>query len=90
MEITVTERFRTDVLAMETSEKVYDHIMKTIQETLPTIPTIGNNDLPVSISEKFGENVRRVFVRPFLIIYEYDEAAQKVYVYGLMHERQVY
>jgi len=90
MEIIVTERFRADVLAMVASEKVYDHITRIIQETLPLIPITGNNDLPVSISEKFGENVRRVFVRPFLIIYEYDETSQKVYVYGLMHERQAY
>lgn len=90
MEVIITESFKADVLAMVASEKVYDQIAKVVGEILPIIPTIGSNDIPLFVSEKFGDAVRCAFVKPFLIVYEYDEASQKVYVYGLMHERQAY
>jgi len=85
----LTELFRKDIRSKVTSKRIFEEI-KTKVKYLNVIPTMGSTDLPESVIQTFGENVRKLSNPPFLIIYEYDENEQLVTVYALIHERQAY
>ena len=63
---------------------------QTSAYTLGAFPRIGTPEIAPSISEKYGEDVMKVSVKPFDLIYEYDEATGTVYLYGLIHNRSVH
>lgn len=52
--------------------------------SIESFPRIGSTAVPVSIKEQFGHGVLKVIVKPFDLIYEYDEEADLVVVYGLI------
>lgn len=65
-----------------------DRIRRNIDAMLCAIeemPGVGSSILPDSIVREFGAGVRRAVVSPFEIIYEYDEAAETVFVYALLY-----
>jgi len=82
----LAERFKKDLRSKVTSKKVYEEI-RTKVKYLNIIPTMGSTDLPESIIQTFGDGVRKLSNPPFLIIYEYDESAELITVYALVHER---
>ena len=69
---------------VQTGENEYRCARSTV------FPRIGTPEIAPSISEEFGEDVMRVVVKPFDLIYEYDEATDTVYLYGLIHNRNVH
>lgn len=86
--VELTERFVNDA-AQVWSDKVLDHIYSVIT-MLERFPQLGSTDIPQSISQEFGVNVRKYVVSPFDLIYEYDEHADVVYLYGLVPCKQLF
>lgn len=84
-----TETFNESVRARVTSMRVLNEIEQKIM-ALEMLPKLGSHDLPTSIQEQFGTEVRRIVCSPFLIIYEYFEDDDLAVVYELMHARQAY
>ena len=83
-----TQRF-VDDLAEVWSERVERNIAQAV-DAIAMFPRIGSSQLTPSISAEFGEDVMKVAVRPFDLIYEYDEAHDTVYLYGLVPMRSVH
>lgn len=71
-------QIRTDALL----EAVFDTL-----EMLEAIPTLGSTNVPTSIKEKHGSNVRKLVVGPFDVIYEYDKSDDHIKVAGLVYQR---
>ena len=71
------------------SPKVLDDLTRAL-EAIETFPKIGSTQIARSIREEFGDSVYKVIVKPFDLIYEYDEAADELIVYGLVHIRQAH
>lgn len=50
---------------------------------------MGSTNLPRSIAEKYGPDVRKLVVTPFLVFYKLLPA-DRVLVLGVMHNRAAY
>lgn len=83
--VRITRGFEDD-LAMVASDRVLNSILNTI-EVLETILDMGSSDVPRSIALTFGENVRKIPVKPFDIVTTYDADTHTVSVLGLIHQR---
>ena len=86
--IVATQHFVED-LAEVWSERIVQNVERAVH-AIATFPRIGSSEIAPSISEEFGENVMKVSVKPFDLIYEYDEATDTVYLYGLIQSRSVH
>lgn len=73
MRIAYTARFIADIQRVERSSK-RDEILDAI-ELLPFVPEMGSTRLPESIVEEFGPQVRKLVVKPFIVLYELREDA---------------
>ena len=80
--------FFDDLQIVEQASK-QDEILDTI-ELLLTIPEMGSRRLPASIVEEFGPEVRKLVVRPFIVVYELMEDGAVIYIHGLLHGRQAW
>ena len=85
-QLAFAERFFDDMEPVELESK-QDEIMHVIG-LLPTVPEMGSRRVPASIVEEFGEGIRKLVVRPFLVVYEVIEDEDLIFVHGLIHERQ--
>lgn len=83
-EVSFADRFFDDMETVELESK-QDEIMDAI-EALPFVPEMGSRRLPESIAEEFGPHVRKLVVKPFLVVYEDGEDG--IRVHGLVHQRQ--
>ena len=81
-----SDRFFDDMEDVELESK-QDEIMDAI-DLLSTVPEMGSRRLPISIEREFGEGVRKLVVRPFLVVYELMEEEGLVFVHGLVHQRR--
>ena len=87
-ELVYSERFvmdMTDVQSARVRNGIFDMV-----DLLKDFPDLGSSNLPRSIKEEFGGNVRRLAKDPFLVVYEYCQAEDEVRVLGLIHGRAVY
>ena len=50
---------------------------------------IGSADIPETTRERYGTAVRKMAIRPFDLVYEYDRESDVVYVHALIPFRQV-
>lgn len=57
---------------------------------IEAFPEIGSKNLPLSIKEEFGGDVRKVAVSPFDLIYEFKKDENAVFVYALVPMRSAY
>ena len=80
--VELTERFIDDASRIW-SDRVLDHVRRVIGN-LESFSNMGSMDVPTSIAKEFGGGVRKCVVAPFDLVYEYDEQADIVYVYGLV------
>ncbi|MBQ9020958.1 MAG: type II toxin-antitoxin system RelE/ParE family toxin [Eggerthellaceae bacterium] len=80
--------FFDDLQQVELASK-QDEILDTI-ELLLTIPEMGSKRLPASIVQEFGPQVRKLVVKPFLVIYELMDNGETIYVHGLLHARNAW
>lgn len=51
---------------------------------IETFPRVGSRAVPASVKERFGDDVLKIVVKPFDLIYEYLEEADVVVAYGLV------
>ena len=56
---------------------------------LEDFPEIGSPVTRPAFVQRYGETVRRLSCRPFVIAYEYHTEVNEVCVLGLMHAREV-
>ena len=80
--VELADRFVEDAAGI-LSDRVLDHVYEAVK-LLQTFPQIGSPDVPTSIITEFGKGIRKYVVAPFDLVYEYDEQANVVYVYGLI------
>lgn len=83
-EISFAARFFDDLETVELESK-QDEIMGAI-EKLPFVPEMGSRRVSDSILEEFGPRVRKLVVKPFLVVYEDGEDG--IRVHGIVHQRQ--
>lgn len=86
-EIIYTDGFIDDMVQVRT-DKIRDGIFDAI-DLLPSVPILGSPDLPDSIMRVYGTDVRRMVVRPFLVVYELVNDGDFL-ILGLMHERAAF
>lgn len=72
-----------DSVACIWSGAVKQHLARALQ-AIEAFPEIGSVDVPPSVRERYGEEVRKFVIAPFDLIYEYDREADTVLVYGLV------
>ncbi len=84
-EVRITAEFKSDLTAV-TSDRVYRDILRTLS-VLEVIPSMGSLDVPVSLTQLFGEGIRKIPVNPFDIVTQYDPDSDAVNVLGLVHQR---
>lgn len=68
--IRITEEF-IEGLAQVWSPRVLDHI-KGLIEMLPRNPEIGSTRVRASLSRRYGDNLRKLPVSTFVIVYRFD------------------
>lgn len=83
-----TERFLRDMDRVELESRqneIYDCV-----DLLATVPALGSRRLPRSVTEEFGDTVRKLSVAPFLVIYEQLENGEVILVHGLLHQKKAF
>ena len=84
-ELVFTEGFIEDARVVALEGKLAE-IRGTI-DLLGNFPELSSRNLPAFISQLYGDQIRKLVVKPFLVIYEYRPTEDAVYVLGLDHER---
>ena len=87
-ELLYSERFIADMVGVR-SARVRNGIFDMV-DLLKELPDLGSSNLPPSIKEEFGNDVRRLVKDPFLVVYEYNQAQDEVRVLGVIHGRSAY
>jgi len=77
-----------DEMAQVETKRVRDNVMDAT-ELLAVIPEMGSTNLPASIVEKYGGDVRKLVVPPFLVLYKLLNN-DRVLVLGVMHNRAAF
>ena len=77
-----------DEMAQVETQRVRDNILDAT-ELLALIPEMGSTNLPRSIVEKYGSDVRKLVVSPFLVLYKLLDG-NRVLVLGVMYGRAAY
>jgi hypothetical protein len=80
-----SSRFVDDMKKV-TSKKLEARILADLKN-LELFADYGNNNLPTSIKNMFGENVRVVAVTPFDLIYRYYPDTDETHVEALVYQR---
>ncbi|MBQ9022158.1 MAG: hypothetical protein IJ113_09170 [Eggerthellaceae bacterium] len=77
-----------DQMTQVTSNRVRGAIFDAIDKLI-VVPVIGSTNLPQAIIDKYGDEVRKLVVKPFLVIYKVlpDE---NLLILGLMYGRAAY
>lgn len=96
MRVAYTERFLGDLRRVELASK-QDEILDAI-ELLPFVPEMGSTRLPESIVDEYGPQVRKLVVKPLIVLYELREYAGGgladddglIVVNGLVHSRRAW
>lgn len=83
--LVITENFITLAAQIEYSNK-RSEVEKRIRQ-LADMPGLGSSNLPSSVTDKYGSDVRKLVVFPFDIIYKHNAAEDVVYVLDLIHQR---
>jgi mRNA-degrading endonuclease RelE of RelBE toxin-antitoxin system len=63
-------------------DQIYDII-----DLLPSMPVLGSTNLPVSVQKDYGDNVRKLVISHFLVIYEILEDEDAFLLLGLVPQR---
>lgn len=80
-----SERFAED-LAMVTSARVEERIFRVLDD-IEVFGGLGSRDVPRSIRERFGGDVRKVTVNSFDLVYTFYPQIDLVRVEALVHQR---
>ena len=82
------ESFVQDLVDKVSAKSKRDEI-RAACSLLEDFPEIGSPVTRPAFVRRYGETVRRLPCRPFVIAYEYHAEANEVRVLGLMHAREV-
>lgn len=82
-----SERFAND-LAKVTSDRVERHIYRVL-DNIEAFGGFGSPVVPDSIRAEFGEEVRKVFVAPFDLVYTYYPDKNVARIETLIYARAV-
>ena len=85
--IKATKAFSEELMSI-TSLKVERDLRRSV-EALQSFPELGSSKMPESIKRLYGNNVRKISVAPFLLIYDYSKKEDAITLYGLIHTRTV-
>ena len=77
-----TEGFLDDASYIYSS-RVQENLANALS-AIEAFPCVGSRAVPTSVKERFGDDVLKVVVKPFDLIYEYLEEADASVVYGLV------
>lgn len=83
-----TDRFMDDAAKVQSTSKRNE--IRKCTDMLADLPEIGSSNISDFIVKTYGANVRKFVVRPFLIVYDYDQPTDEVNLLGLVHGRQAY
>jgi plasmid stabilization system protein ParE len=86
--VLATDRFIDDAQVIY-SERLLNELECTLSR-LEVLPQIGSRILAESIVEEFGEEVFKLLLGPFAIIYRYDEKSSIVWLLALIHQRRIW
>ncbi len=81
-----TEGFVDDVARVELPSKRAEIFHYAAM--LADFPEAGSPNVAASVADEFGNGIRKLAVRPFLIVYEYREVDDAVYFLGLVHQKR--
>lgn len=84
-ELEYSERFAEDLAAV-TSARVEERIFRAL-DGIEMFGGLGSRDVPKSISERFGGDVRKVTVNSFDLVYTFYPQKDPVRVEALVHQR---
>ncbi len=70
------------VLLPSKREEIFDRI-----SLLEHVPEIGSRIVSDVVRLRFGDEVRKLVVNPFDVVYQYYPELDLVYVLGLIHQR---
>ena len=73
-----------DVPSKRMSDQI-DHILQLIS----AMPGVGSSIVADSVRVAYGQNVLKMLVGPYQIIFEFDRSKDTVYVYGLLYSPSV-
>ena len=71
-----------------TSRQLQDRLLDLLG-LMREVPTFGSRKVRGSLKERFGDNCMTADLSPFLVVFEYDEEQDIVFVYGIVHQRSV-
>jgi mRNA-degrading endonuclease RelE of RelBE toxin-antitoxin system len=75
-EIRLTDEF-IEGLSRIWSERVLDHI-RSLVNLLTTTPEMGSPDIRKSLRHRYGDNIRKLNVSTFVILYRFDGTVVEV------------
>lgn len=81
------EQFVEDMVQVGSAAK-RKHILDVCGQ-LAEFPLMGSADVPFSLLRSYGPGLRKLSVRPFVMVCRYDEDVDTAYVPGLAHSRAV-
>lgn len=84
-ELEYSERFAEDLAAV-TSARVEERIFRAL-DGIEMFGGLGSRDVPKSINERFGGDVRKVTVNSFDLVYTFYPQIDLVRVEALVHQR---
>lgn len=84
-ELEYSERFAEDLAAV-TSARVEERIFRAL-DGIEMFGGLGSRDVPRSISERFGGDVRKVTVNSFDLVYTFYPQKDLVRAEALVHQR---
>ena len=77
-----------ETIGQITSRRLRERLLHLL-ELMQDVPTFGSRKVRGSLKKRFGENCMTADLSPFLLVFEYDEPADVVNVYGVVHQRGV-
>ena len=84
-ELEYSERFAEDLAAV-TSARVEERFFRAL-DGIEMFGGLGSRDVPKSINERFGGDVRKVTVNSFDLVYTFYPQIDLVRVEALVHQR---
>ena len=70
------------------SERVLEALDKRLA-AIEAFPALGSSDIRPSLSERYGPGLRKFPVPPFVIIYRYTEAADRLEFITLPYDQTI-
>lgn len=77
-----------ETIAQIESPKLQDRLLSLL-ELLSEVPTFGSRKVRGWLRERFGETCMTADLSPFLFVFEYIEKDGIVFVYGIVHQREI-